>query len=86
MNIEEVSIGDALRRAGSQVGHVHLADSNRRAAGLGHTDFKAVAQALRQIGYAGYLSAEILPLPDAEAAARQTISAIQLLNQASSAA
>ena len=32
-----------------------------------------VAEALRQIGYQGYLSAEILPWPDSDAAARQTI-------------
>ncbi|MBL9171874.1 MAG: sugar phosphate isomerase/epimerase [Verrucomicrobiales bacterium] len=82
MNIEEVSIADSLRRAGSSVGHVHLADSNRQAAGLGHTDFGAVAQALQDIGYAGYLSAEVLPLPDSIAAARQTIAAIRQLNQA----
>ncbi|HXG47306.1 MAG TPA: sugar phosphate isomerase/epimerase family protein [Methylomirabilota bacterium] len=73
MNIEEASIPEALRRAGATVGHVHLADSNRRAAGLGHTDFGPVIQALREAGYDGYLSAEVLPLPDSETAARQTI-------------
>ena len=73
MNIEEVNLADALRAAGSHVGHVHFADSNRRAAGMGHTDFGPVISALRDIGYGGYLSAEVLPLPDPLAAAKQTI-------------
>lgn len=73
MNIEEASIPEALRRAGEAIGHVHLADSNRRAAGLGHTEFGPILQALRETGYRGYLSAEVLPLPDSETAAWQTI-------------
>jgi sugar phosphate isomerase/epimerase len=77
MNIEEASISEALRKAGSRVGHVHLADSNRQAAGFGHTNFKPVADALREIQYNNFLSAEILPLPDAESAARQTIKAFR---------
>src|SRR5262249_53248910 len=73
MNIEEASIPDALRAAGRHVGHVHFADSNRRAAGMGHTDFAAAVKALREVGYAGYLSAEVFALPDSDAAAKQTI-------------
>ena len=73
MNIEEVNLADALREMSGNVGHVHFADSNRRAAGMGHTDFGPIFEALREIGYTGYLSAEVLPLPDPLAAARQTI-------------
>jgi sugar phosphate isomerase/epimerase len=73
MNIEEPDLPAALREAGDLVGHVHFADSNRRAIGLGHTDVPAIVAALREIGYAGYLSAEIVPLPDSTTAARQTI-------------
>jgi sugar phosphate isomerase/epimerase len=77
MNIEEVSNAATLRACGRHVGHVHFADSNRRAIGFGHTDAAPVLAALRDIGYAGYLSGEILPLPDSEAAAAQTIQAIR---------
>jgi sugar phosphate isomerase/epimerase len=77
MNIEEVSPAATLRACGRHVGHVHFADSNRQAIGFGHTETAAVIAALRDIGYAGYLSGEILPLPDAEAAAAQTIKAIR---------
>ena len=77
MNIEEVNLADAIRAAGKHIGHVHFADSNRRAAGMGHTDFAPVMKALRDIGYRGYLSAEVLPLPDSLAAAKQTIAAFR---------
>lgn len=73
MSIEESSVPDAIRAAGSRLGHVHLADSNRRAAGLGHTDFGPIFAALREIGYSGYLSAEALPGADSEQAAAQTL-------------
>lgn len=73
MNIEESDLAVALRESGDLLGHVHLADSNRRPAGNGHTDFRSVADALRGIGYDGYLSAECLPWPDPDAAAEQTM-------------
>ena len=73
LNIEEADAAAALREAGPLVGHVHFADSNRRAIGLGHTAIEPIIAALRDIEYAGYLSAEILPLPDAATAARQTM-------------
>lgn len=79
MNIEEADSAAALRAAGAHVGHVHFADSNRRAAGLGGTDFAPVIAALREIGYAGYLSAEVFPYPDPEAAAAQTMQAYRQL-------
>jgi sugar phosphate isomerase/epimerase len=73
MNIEEASIPVALRDAAPWLGHVHFADSNRQAIGLGHTDVRPIFQVLRDLGYQGYLSGEVLPLPDSETAARQTI-------------
>ena len=73
MNIEETNIADSLRKCGKMVGHVHLADSNRKPAGLGHTDFKPIADALKEIAYQGYISAEALPLPDSSKAAKHTI-------------
>jgi sugar phosphate isomerase/epimerase len=77
MNIEEADVASALHTAGQRLGHVHFADSNRRAIGFGHTDIEAVFAALREIGYDGWLSAEILPLPDGETAAAQTIKAFK---------
>jgi sugar phosphate isomerase/epimerase len=79
MSIEEADVATALRLAGPRLGHVHFADSNRRAAGLGHTDFDPIIAALRSVDYAGYLSAEVFALPDAETAAAQTMVAFRLL-------
>ena len=80
MNIEETDIAAALRGAAGHIGHVHYADSNRRAMGFGHTDPKPVIAALTEIDYAGHLSAEILPLPDALTAAERTIRSIRHLS------
>ncbi|HYE21661.1 MAG TPA: sugar phosphate isomerase/epimerase family protein [Tepidisphaeraceae bacterium] len=73
MNIEERDVAGTLRGLGPRLGHVHCVDSNRLAAGWGHTDFSPIVAVLREVGYAGYLSAECFPAPDSEAAARQTI-------------
>ena len=73
MNLEEQDIATALRFAGQQLGHVHLADSNRWAMGYGHTPMEAIASALHDSGYDGFVSAEVLPQPNAESAARQTM-------------
>lgn len=73
MNIEEADPAESLRQAGNLVGHVHFADSNRRAAGMGHSDMKSIVAALRDISYDGYLSAEIFALPDSMTAAEQTL-------------
>jgi len=77
MNIEEDDLLAALRTGAHQVGHVQLADSNRRPAGNGHTNFRAVAATLESIGYQGYLSAEALPWPDPDTAARLAMEGIR---------
>ncbi len=77
MNIEEVDIATALRGAQSHLGHVHLVDSNRRAAGHGHLDYGPIARALCAIGYEGYLSAEALAWPTPRQAAEQTIATVR---------
>jgi len=73
MNIEEVSIYDSIVQAKDYITHVHFADSNRWAPGCGHLDFEKIVQALKKINYQGYVSAEILPLPDPDNCARLTI-------------
>jgi sugar phosphate isomerase/epimerase len=79
MNIEESSLPRAIAAAGRHIGLVHLADSNRGAAGTGHTDFASVVEALRDAGFGGYLSAEILPMGDDDAAARTSIETMRAL-------
>jgi sugar phosphate isomerase/epimerase len=72
MNIEDVDMAANLRATGSRLGYVHLADSNRQAPGMGHTSFTPLIEALRAIGYKGYLTVEILPQPDDFAAAQHS--------------
>ncbi len=78
-NIEEPNIEKSLRACGTRLFHVHVADSNRWAPGAGHTDFARVTAVLREMKYAGWVSAEILPLPDARRAAEQAIQTIKPL-------
>ncbi|MBN8625824.1 MAG: sugar phosphate isomerase/epimerase [Planctomycetes bacterium] len=77
MNIEEVDTAAALRAGRGLIGHVHFVDSNRRPAGNGHIDFTPIAAALKEIGYDRYISAEALPWPDNDTAAKQTIEAFR---------
>ena len=79
MAIEEADLAASLEVCGPLVGHIHFADSNRRAIGDGHTQPEPIAEALRAIGYNGYLSAEILPLPDPDTAAKKTIESFRAI-------
>ncbi len=73
MNIEDASIEESLRAAGERCWHVHIADSNRLYPGAGHIPFAPIFETLRAMGYSGYVSAELLPLPDPDTAAARTI-------------
>jgi len=61
MNIEEKSIPEEIKKAASHLIHVHIADSNREAAGFGHIDFRSLLQALIKIKYRGYITMEFVP-------------------------
>ena len=73
MNIEEADISESLRLAGPRVGHVHLADTNRRAPGHGHLDITTVLRTLQAIDYRGYLSFEVFPQPEPRIAAADAV-------------
>ena len=53
MNIEERSIGAAIRAAGPRIGHFHACENDRGAPGSGHVPWAEVADALHAIGYDG---------------------------------
>ena len=73
MNIEEPQMEESIRNCGSHIFHFHAADSNRWFPGSGHLDFRSVLEALRLTGYAGWVSGEFLPQPDAQTAAGKSI-------------
>lgn len=58
LSIEESDIPASIRQTGSLIRHVHLGDSNRLLPGCGHTDWEACFQALKSIGFNGYLNLE----------------------------
>ncbi len=72
MNIEEPSIYDSIKMAKDRLYHFHIADSNRWYPGAGHLNFSKIIESLNQIDYKGFVSAEILPLPDPDTAAERT--------------
>lgn len=74
MNIEDVSFRRILETGRDSISYIHVADSNRLAPGWGHMPFGEISGILRDIGYDGYLTAEILPRPEPEQAARQAAS------------
>lgn len=51
MNIEEDSIGKAIRTAGKHLGHFHTGECNRRVPGKGRMPWKEIGEALRDINY-----------------------------------
>ncbi len=59
MNIEEDSIGDAIRQVGrDRLKSFHTGDNNRRAPGRGHINWDEVFGALSDIGYTGRIVSE----------------------------
>ncbi len=53
MNIEEKSLGDAVRAVGPRLRHVHACENDRGAPGTGNVTWEAFATALRDIQYDG---------------------------------
>jgi 5-keto-L-gluconate epimerase len=81
VNIEESSWTEPFRQvmAAGKLFHVHLGDNNRLPPGKGLIDFPAIVDTLAELDYTGYLSAELLPRPDPDTAARQTLEYMSLI-------
>ncbi len=73
MNIEEPSMVQSIFLAKEHLFHFHIADSNRWYPGAGHINFTELIKTLNQVDYQGFVSAEILPFPDPDTAAKKTI-------------
>ncbi len=72
MNIEEADMCESIYVAKDRLFHFHVADSNRRYPGAGHINFMQILETLEKITFRGFISAEILPLPDSDTAAQKT--------------
>jgi sugar phosphate isomerase/epimerase len=82
MNLEEANMVESLKRAGNRLAHVHFADSNRYAPGMGHLNFDELMAVLSEAGYDGYASAEIIPVPDSFTAAKTWMATIRPITTA----
>jgi len=71
MGLEEEDHPAAIRTVGSRLGYFHIADTTRWYPGSGYLDFKAILQALDEVGYQGYLTLECLPHEDGEETCRK---------------
>lgn len=58
MNIEEQSLPEAIRAAGSRLRQLHACENDRGAPGSGHIDWDGVFGAVRDIGFNGLVAIE----------------------------
>jgi sugar phosphate isomerase/epimerase len=81
VNIEEASWTKPFEHTmqAGKLFHVHLGDNNRLPPGHGLIDFPAIVETLRRVGYTGYLTAELLAIPDPDTAAQQTLTYMRSL-------
>ncbi|MFH7836503.1 MAG: sugar phosphate isomerase/epimerase family protein, partial [Candidatus Aenigmatarchaeota archaeon] len=77
MNIEESNIEKAVKDASRKLLHVHLADNNRLAPGMGYFDFKSFIKYLKEVNYDSFLGIEVDPLPSLDIAIRESIKFIK---------
>ena len=76
MGIEERDSASAIRDAKEWLGHVHIADSNRRQPGRGRGDFSAPLKALEDIGFDGYGAVECIVEGEPKEALRAAFSVL----------
>jgi D-psicose/D-tagatose/L-ribulose 3-epimerase len=71
-NIEEKNVGEAIRTAAPQLTHVHISENDRSTPGTGGIPWAATFDALKQVGYQGWLVVEAfgLALPAVVAATK----------------
>jgi sugar phosphate isomerase/epimerase len=79
MSIEERDLGAALRDAAGRIVHVHLGDSNRLLPGHGLLDWTAIFEALKTVGYHGFVNLECSTSGDPEVTLPETARLLRTL-------
>jgi sugar phosphate isomerase/epimerase len=64
-SIEERDLVDSIHTAGDLIRHVHLGDNNRLLPGMGNINWKRSFDALKEVGYAGFVNLECSTSGDA---------------------
>ncbi len=74
MSQESMPVPDIIREHAAMLAHFHANDPNLRGPGMGHVDFVPILQALRDVGYTGWVSVEVFDMsPGPEQLASQSI-------------
>jgi len=72
--------GAIIREAGGLLAHFHANDTNGLAPGMGSADYREILGALREVGYGGWLSIEVLrPVDDPVDVARRGLQHLRSL-------
>jgi sugar phosphate isomerase/epimerase len=70
----KTTVPELIRRYASWNRHFHANDPNMRGPGFGAVDFRPIFQALKDVGYSGWVSVEVFDYkPDPETIARKSI-------------
>ncbi len=73
MNVDEPSFAGPIFAGRDYLGHMHIAENNRLYPGAGHVPFGEVIGALKAIDYKGFLSVQVVSVPDMRTAAQKAI-------------
>ena len=69
---DPIYVWENLKEVAHHVGHVHLADTTRRAPGSGHFDFKTFLNIFKNAGYSEFVSIETIMKPSFEEVAKSS--------------
>lgn len=64
MSSESKPIPEIIRDSAGYFAHVHANDPNRKGPGMGELDYHPIFQALKEVGYDGYVSVEVFDFSD----------------------